>query len=334
MGRDEFLSLIEEINVWRRGDARAPHKPLLLLLALGRAAQGETRLAGYGDGIEDALTGLLKRFGPPRRTVHADKPYYRLRNDGLWEIPGVDELPLTRNGVPPIPALRKTFGGFRQKVYDLLRADPAVLHHAVRAILDAHFPASLHTDIRDAVGLPDDGTRPADAGSAVPVAGGLLREVPVAAADAARPGPPGVSNPRGSARDPRFRHRVLRAYERRCAVCGFDVRVEDQLLGLEAAHIKWHAAGGPDEVPNGLALCSFHHKALDVGALGLEEAGESVAVLVSSEVNGQSAAVRHLLDFRGERLRPPRGRELAPAVEFVAWHRREVFRGPALSPRR
>ena len=133
-------------------------------------------------------------------------------------------------------------------------------------------------------------------------------------------------------RDPRFRHRVLRAYERRCAVCGFDLRVEDQLLGLEAAHIKWHAAGGPDTVANGLALCSLHHKALDVGALGLDAGDDGVVVRVSSEVNGRRTAVAQLLAFSGAPLRPPRGAAHAPSPEYVAWHGREVFRTPALAP--
>ena len=123
---------------------------------------------------------------------------------------------------------------------------------------------------------------------------------------------------------------MLRAYHRRCAMCGFNVRVEDQLLGLEAAHIMWHAAGGPDCVPNGLALCLLHHRALDLGAIGLERRGDETELLVSCEVNGQSAAVAQLLDCRGLPLARAQSPSLAPNPEFVRWHRREVFRGPAL----
>ena len=122
-------------------------------------------------------------------------------------------------------------------------------------------------------------------------------------------------------RDPAFRREVLREYERRCAVCEFDVRLGDELIGVEAAHIKWHAAGGPDEVSNGLALCWLHHKAFDRGALGIAAAGEGFRVLVSSEVNGLSQPLNWFLDFHDKPLRPPRGsptrsrtrvRELAP----------------------
>jgi putative restriction endonuclease len=45
-------------------------------------------------------------------------------------------------------------------------------------------------------------------------------------------------------RDPAFRERILRAYQYRCAVCGFRAQMSGRHLALEAAHIKWHAAGG------------------------------------------------------------------------------------------
>ena len=65
MNRDEFLKKIERINVWQRRGERAPHKPLLLLLALGRVLRMEERLAPYMQ-VESRLTDLLKNFGPPR----------------------------------------------------------------------------------------------------------------------------------------------------------------------------------------------------------------------------------------------------------------------------
>jgi putative restriction endonuclease len=67
--------------------------------------------------------------------------------------------------------------------------------------------------------------------------------------------------------DPQFRLRVLTAYEYRCAVCGFDVRLGSVSIALDAAHIRWHQAGGPELERNGLALCVLHHKTFDLGAL-------------------------------------------------------------------
>ena len=39
-------------------------------------------------------------------------------------------------------------------------------------------------------------------------------------------------------RDPCFRQRILKAYEYRCAVCGFDVRLGSISIALDAAHIR------------------------------------------------------------------------------------------------
>jgi HNH endonuclease len=58
---------------------------------------------------------------------------------------------------------------------------------------------------------------------------------------------------------------VLTAYEYRCAVCGFDVRLGSVSIALDAAHIRWHQAGGADLEKNGLALCVLHHKTFDLG---------------------------------------------------------------------
>ncbi len=63
--------------------------------------------------------------------------------------------------------------------------------------------------------------------------------------DSAEPAVDYASNERRK-REPGFRERVLRAYEHRCCVCGFDLRIGHLPAGLEAAHVQWHHVGGPD----------------------------------------------------------------------------------------
>lgn len=157
-------------------------------------------------------------------------------------------------------------------------------------ILDAHFPESLHSEILSAVGLDAD-----------------LREVS-----------------RRRRRDPQFRDRILTAYEYRCAVCGFDVRLGSQSIALEAAHIKWHQAGGPDDETNGMALCVLHHKIFGLGAFTLDS---GLTILVSEKANGAQQFEEALLRFHGENLRKPQRPEFVPHGRFTDWHRREVFKG-------
>ena len=97
MTAEAFFDKLTRLNVWKRGGERAPHKPLLLLLAMGRTVRGEARLACYSE-IEKPLTGLLKHFGPPRQAHHPEFPFGRLVKDELWEIPEEASLRRTRSG--------------------------------------------------------------------------------------------------------------------------------------------------------------------------------------------------------------------------------------------
>ena len=306
---NEFLQKLGQVKFWRTRGQRAPHKPLLVLLALGRVARGEERLARYEEDIERPLIELLKRFGRPSKVVHPEYPFSRLQNDGLWDIPGGESLPATSQGDLHRSGLIKhaVTGGFPKPIYELLLSDPVLVQQAAQAILYEHFPLSLHDDIRAAAGFSPDF---------------LVREAPAVLYG------PTVRRRPARKRDRAFRHDVLRAYECRCAVCGFDLCLEDEILGLEAAHIKWHSAGGPNKVTNGLALCSIHHKALDRGALGLAKITGGFKVLISDKVHGESDSARWFWDCHDAPLRHPRSDEFKPKAEFVRWHTREVFRGP------
>lgn len=299
MTREDFLRRIGKINVWKRGGQRAPHKPLLLLYALGRVLSRRKRFLAY-DEIEPRLKDLLRNFGTPRRRLHPEAPFSHLCTNELWEVTGAQELRRTEGGTFWISDLRRTHarGGFPSSVYELLLTRPEVALEAANRLLQRHFPDSMHDEIRDAVGIPHT---------------------------------PQVREEPQPARDPAFRNDVLREYERRCAVCEFDVRLGDELIGLEAAHIKWHSHGGPDNVTNGLALCGLHHKALDRGALGLETDRSGIRILISGEVTGQSKPANWILDYHRQLLRLPRNRGLSPLPEFMHWHQRYVFRKPPLT---
>lgn len=293
MDRDEIQSRISRLNVWKRGDQRAPHKPLLLLYALGRCLRGEDRLISYKD-VDRDLGKLLLEFGPPRKSCHPEYPFWRLQSDGLWEIPGAENLQKRKSNsdVPKsILFQNHVHGGFKEKIYQFFVRDKQFLAEMVSQILNAGFPPSIHEDILQAVGIDLE--------------------------DTAR---------RTIARDPSFRHRILQAYEFQCAVCGFNVRIGDSLVALEAAHIKWHQAGGPDMENNGIALCSLHHKLFDLGAFTISE---NMKLKVSEIAHGTSGFQEWLLAFHDREIRPPQRQSYFPETAYVKWHVREVFKGYA-----
>jgi hypothetical protein len=65
----------EKLNVWRRGDERAPHKPLLVPLAPAAYARGEHRVR-FVDCVAP-LTALLREFGQSTRSYHPEFPFWR-----------------------------------------------------------------------------------------------------------------------------------------------------------------------------------------------------------------------------------------------------------------
>ena len=286
-----LLQRVSRLRIGVRKGVHAPHKPLLMLYALGRLTQGQSE-CHYAE-VDAALENLLKEFGPHRSRYHPEYPFWRLQNDGLWNVSADGVLGRRRGGtdVKRSELLKKNaVGNFVPAVREVLTAAPENVGILAKRLLDEHFPTTLHGDILNSVGLTLDG----------------VHETYKSKSD--------------------FRRKILRAYEYRCCVCGYDLRLADRSAGLEAAHIMWHQVGGPDEEQNGLALCVLHHKLFDVGAFTID--ANARTVVCSEELNG-GGRLEWILGYHGRELSPPQRRQYYPGGEYVAWHRNTVFRGPA-----
>jgi putative restriction endonuclease len=291
--RAEVLERFDRLNVWRRGGQRAPHKPLLVLYALGRWQRGDRADLPFREAERD-LTDLLKEFGPPRQAHHPEYPFWRLQNDRVWTVRAAGTLHARQSNTDPTKrSLLATDarGNFSDDVQRAFRSNPSLVASIAARLLEHHFPESLHQDILSAVGLSLD-----------------------------------VVSSQKRKRDPQFRKRVLVAYEYACAVCGFDVRLGTVSVALDAAHIRWLQAGGPDEESNGLALCVLHHKPFDLGAFTLDKNG---MLLVSDQVQGNEGFKHTLMRYHGVLVRPPQKPEWNPSAAHLAWHGRQVFKGEA-----
>lgn len=289
---------IVNIKTWKKGNQRAPHKPLLLLMALASVQRGEDRLNSF-ENIEIKLKELLMEFGTPSKFYRPEYPFWRLQNDGdFWEIPQKNQLlnmAETKSTNIDITAsqLKATHvqGGFSEEVYKYLKDNPEIVNDLVTQILAEHFEYSLHESILDAVAMPWV-----------------------------------ISKTKRLKRDPDFRDMILRIYNYKCAICGFDGKMKFNDLALEAAHLKWHSHGGPDTEDNGLAMCIFHHRMLDKGALGLSP---DLKVLISQEVHGGPQVENLLIDFSGKSIQMPQKGSALLAKKYIVWHYKQVFRSPA-----
>ncbi|WP_373228837.1 phosphorothioated DNA-binding restriction endonuclease [Cohnella sp.] len=284
MNAEELKKKISNLSIWKKNGQRAPHKPLLLLYALGQLQQNVIHLP-YEE-VRLKLRKLLFEFGPSRKSYHPEEPFVRLTTDGIWELNvQVNKRQFSDKQLIDDHAR----GGFSDDVLNLLKGNGRLIQEIADQLLNDHFPETIHQDLVEEVGFQ------------------LLLETK-------------------RRRDPDFRNKILRAYEFSCAICGFNVRLGHNLIAVDAAHIQWHQAGGPDIEENGVALCSLHHKLFDRGVFTIT--GER-QMLVAEEAHGTQGFEEWLMRFHGKRIRSPIRPVYHPKDAFIEWHIREVFRGPA-----
>lgn len=288
---DDLLKRFESVRVFAKGGKLAPHKPLLLLYALSKLKSEKAERISFTD-AEDVVSPLIQTYGPFNAKTTVAYPFARLANDKskIWWI---DEYEKNASGDLNLTEARdrKLQAGFSDDVLAAFRKNPKLIDNVAVNLLERNFSPSLHQDILEAVGL-------------------YLGDDEIEAVIRRK-------------RDPKFRYKVLTAYYEQCCVCNYDIKMNGAAVALEAAHIKMHSAGGPDEVPNGLSLCVIHHKLFDLGAITVDK---DMKVRVSERVVGDWG--RKLNDeFHEKEISLPRNEGMLPAGQFIQWHNQQIFKG-------
>lgn len=291
MNNSATLEKLTSIRTWSRRGERAPNKPLLILLALGLLQSGQEKF--HFNKIHNKLTDLIKEFGPARKSYHPEYPFWRLQNDGVWQLSNADNVSARQGNTDAKKSELIKFdviGQFVPTIQTDFKKTPSLIADIAQIILEENFPETWHAEILDSVDLD-------------------LQLVT-------------KTNYKNS-RDPQFRAKILTAYQHKCAVCGLSLQMQSLYPVLEAAHIKWHQAQGPDVENNGIALCSIHHKLFDRGAYTLDD---NNIILVSEYIYGEGLE-DWLLRYHGNQLSSPIRTDYFPLAEFKRWHKNEVFRG-------
>lgn len=305
MTREELLSIFGNLSVWERNGERAPHKPLMLLYALAELKRGHQWLVFQK--IEKPVENILESILPQRKSFHAHYPFWYLKTAGekegkaIWRIHDIADIKMRVGKTEPLKSeLRKakTRAGFSDEVLNLFEKQPAVIDEVIQELLDSQFPRTIQGEICSILGLDNIDT------------------------DNSQFSPPILKK----LRDPKFREKIITAYRGECAVCGYSLRVRDKLAGVEAAHIKWHQAGGPDGETNGLCLCSAHHILFDRGAFTIDE---ELKIRVSDRITG-TLTDDVLGKYNNTKIRLPQRESQYPGIEFLDWHKRQVLVGEVL----
>lgn len=288
----DFLERLDKILVYRKGEQRAPHKPLYLLFCLASLQQGLPRLQRF-DAISNALSVALRRFGPRTRTLHPEYPFWRLQHDNLAvvEADGFFEYRQSNNDPKKSSLLKaNATGGLTKQDYDLLLNDIDLQSIAAHKILDRHFPISIHDEIIRHFNL-------------------ILND----------------PHSKDLATEREFREAVLSAYGNSCALTGFSLKYQDVYCGIEAAHICWPQAGGNDDVSNGISMSTLHRKLFHLGLFTIND--DDYTVYIATEAFENKESEMSLSQLHGKRITLPQNRKYWPSKKALSWHSRSVFRG-------
>lgn len=295
---------------------RAPHKPILLLAVLDLVARGvitSPLLAVTGDLVElNELFNLYwRRIIPLGQTSSIAFPFSRLHNEPFWELvplPGKEITPATINNITSVSQLcTLALGASLDEDLFRFMLQPESRNALREALLRSCFSDQSRAMLEEQAGIN------AEAFS-YSIELGHKAHLPLVqeALDA--------DVYKAAARDQGFRRIVVSTYDYRCALCGVRIITAEGHTVVDAAHIIPWSRSRNDDLRNGMALCKICHWAFDEGMMGVSE---SYDVITSRQIAANPNVPGFLLTLTGRSIIPPPDRDLWPAQQYLAEHRKE-----------
>lgn len=298
----QFINWYEGINQNRHLGKYSPHKPLTLLYALANVLKGK-RYISYNEDNEE-LKKIIKFF-TNRRTVNPLDPLYRLYSNDSSEINVWTAIPgnLYRDNSGNVSVTeareRDLKCGFSEEYYDWLSQNKGYCQFLINQIMQDNFSDTLHGHILDFLGifeLPSELASPNQLEHTINV----------------------------QRRDPNFKYKIRELFDNHCAFCGVKIYLDQEILFLEAAHIRAKQNGGPCSEDNGLLLCPTHHYTFDRGLWSLDA---DYKIVISDKARLKEKKVSLFKKFEGESIIEYLIDEtLLPNESFVTWHREYILK--------
>ncbi len=303
--------------VWTEVTKRkAPHKPLLLLAVLDLVHRGvitTTFIDVTADLVElNELFNLYwRRVVPLGQTSSIAFPFSRLSREPFWELvpqPGKAVTDAVINNTASVSYLRKYALGAKldDGLFRVMQSGEG--REALReALLLSCFSPEAAEQLREQSIINReafDYSRLLEEKSHLPLVQEIVEE----------------NSYRAASRDQGFRRIVVKAYDHRCALCGVRIITPEQHTVVDAAHIVPWSKSRNDDIRNGMALCKLCHWAFDEGMMGVSD---SYAVITSRQIAANPNVPGFLLTLTGRGIIPPADRDIWPAREYLAEHRKE-----------
>ncbi len=308
----EYLQAFARLNVNRAGGIASPHKPCMLLAALGLAEAG--KLVHNQIHFEPPLLERYARFfnivREPRDHPNPWFPFFHLRSDGFWHLqpkPGreaaLDILDSARSA--SVIAENIACVSLDPALHSLV-LDPRAREQLRQQLVVAWFgafsePLNVLFEEEHRIDNAEIALRQRIEGN---------QTAPVEAR----------SDP---ARSSAFRRIVTEAYDYRCAASGWRIILPDSTVLVEAAHLVPYVDSHDDDPRNGIALSPSFHWALDKHIIA---PGPDLKWHVSNTLDGRLPDNRPLLELDGKALLLPKESAYAPKKPALEWRMSRLAR--------
>jgi hypothetical protein len=123
------------------------------------------------------------------------------------------------------------------------------------------------------------------------------------------------------AREEAFRRYVMMIYDGKCGACGSRWMVDGRFES-QAAHIIPKSEKGTDDPRNGIALCLFHHWALDRGLFSITD---KYSIVVSPHMSEYSNNPEPMQLLSEAKVVLPSAADARPSLKSLEWHRKHTF---------
>ncbi len=299
MPLEDYLNYFQNLKVNKKGGHESPHKPCMLLAAIGLAEAGllEENKIKFSH-------GLLDRYGEIFSVIHLESdhanpyfPFFHLRSEKFWHLKPKKGRELVLDAM----STARSFGIIEENIdYAYLDDElfkllgEASARNELRDVLIARWFGSYSDQVHHLVSQDKYESKLRESVETE------MKEEPVQ-----------YNSP---IRDTAFRRVVTEAYDYRCAATGVRIIIPGEIILVQAAHLIPYADSRDDDPRNGMALTPDLHWALDRNIIS---PGPDMKWHVSGLVDKRIADNRPLLDLADKDILLPKDKRFWPREDAL-----------------
>lgn len=303
----DYCQRFTDLNVSKK-KGNAQYKPILLLSVIDLIAQGviqENKIF-----VADELINTFNKYWNVLASQYdggLHYPFFHLQSEGFWYI----KLKPDFNGLQPksMNKLKSSveYAFLDNELYDLCQ-DPIARQELIDTLISVWF-ASSQKEISEILTINEDLQN--------------INEGEVENFD-------DISLEKkfylrkSLIRSAFFRKAITYLYNYQCSLCGLKVVHSLTQSIVDGAHIKPFAKFYNNQISNGIALCKNHHWAFDRGLFTIDD---NYKIIIANNFEEISPHAKAIKNFHGERLLLPSESQYRPGLDFLRWHRDNIFKG-------